>query len=151
VSRSDPPRRRSDRSVRTVARVLLGVFLLAAGSAHLLVPEPFLAQTPTWLPAREFLILVSGLVELALGVALLLARRWRRPAGWATAAFFVLVVPGNVHQALSGADAFGLDTPTARWGRLAVQPVLIAWALWSTGALRRPGTSRPGRAPDLRP
>lgn len=139
-------------TARTVARLVLGLFLLGAGTAHLLAPEPFLAQTPTWLPARRLVVLVSGLVELALGFALLIARRWRRQVGWVTAGFFVLVFPGNLHQAISGAAAFGLDTPAARWGRLAFQPVLVAWAWWSTGTLpgRRGGTG-PGRAPDLRP
>jgi uncharacterized membrane protein len=147
---SPPGARRSDTPARTVGRLLLGLFLLAAGAAHLLVPEPFLAQTPTWLPARPFLVLASGLVELALGVALLLGRR-RRQVGWAVAVFFVLVFPGNVHHAISGTDAFGLDTPAARWGRLAFQPVLVAWALWCTGAICRRGRSGRAPDPDLRP
>ena len=34
------------------------------------------------------------------------------------------------------ADAFGLDSDRARLVRLFFQPVLVAWALWSTGAWR---------------
>jgi uncharacterized membrane protein len=125
-----PPRRRT----RTVARGALAVFLGAAGIGHLVVPEPFLAQVPPWVPLPEIVVLVSGLVELALAVALVALPRHRRLVGWVVAAFFVLIFPGNISQAVTGAEAFGLDTPTARWVRLAFQPVLIAWALWCTEA-----------------
>jgi uncharacterized membrane protein len=119
-------------AVRTVARWVLGLFLLGAGTAHLVAPEPFLAQTPTWLPARLAIVYVSGVVELVLGAALLVVRERRRTLGWVVAGFFVLVFPGNVHQAVTGAEAFGLETATARWARLAFQPVLLVWAWWCT-------------------
>jgi uncharacterized membrane protein len=129
-------------SVRHLARWLLGLFLLAAGIAHLVVPEEFLGQVPGWLPARTALVYVSGLVEIALGVALLVVSARRHQLGWVVAAFLVAVFPGNVHQAVAGTDAFGLDTPAARWARLAFQPVLILWALWATGPHRVEGNSR---------
>lgn len=56
--------------------------------------------------------------------------------GWVVAAFFVVILPGNISQAVTATPAFGLETDAARWGRLAFQPVLVAWALWSTGAWR---------------
>ena len=121
--------------LRIVARWALGLFLIAAGTGHFLAPEAFLAQTPTWLPARGAIVLVSGVVEVVLGIALLVVRAHRRTLGWLVAAFFLAILPGNVHQAVAGTDAFGLDTPTARWLRLAFQPLLVLWALWSTGAI----------------
>lgn len=60
--------------------------------------------------------------------------RQRVLVGWITAAFFVAVFPGNIAQYLEGVDAFGLDTDRARLTRLFFQPVLMLWALWSTGA-----------------
>lgn len=119
---------------RTIARLALGVFLVTAGIGHFVATETFLAQTPTWLPARTLLVWVSGLIEIGLGLALIGLPRHRATVGWIVAALLVAVFPGNIHQAVSGTDAFGLDTSTARWVRLAFQPLLIAWALWSTGA-----------------
>ena len=82
-------------------------------------------------------MLVSGLVEILLGLALVAAPRgWRPLVGWLTAGFLVAIFPGNVAQWVEGRDAFGLDTDAARFIRLFFQPVLIAWALWSTGAWR---------------
>jgi len=120
--------------IRRCARVLLGAFLVFAGVAHLsFARSEFTAQVPTWLPV-DLVVFASGVVEIALGVALLVLARRQVLVGWLTAAFFVLVFPGNVHQFLSHADAFGLDSDRARAIRLLFQPLLVLWALWCTGA-----------------
>ncbi len=121
-------------ALRLTGRLALGVFLLAAGVGHLLVPEEFLGQVPTWLPARLTIVYASGVMELGLGGALIGLPRHRVMVGWIVAGFFVAILPGNLHQAVAGTDAFGLETDAARWGRLFLQPVLVAWALWATGA-----------------
>jgi uncharacterized membrane protein len=123
------------RSIQAGLRWVLAGFVIFAGVMHFASTASFLGQVPTWLPQRTFIVLASGVVEIAFGVALLLVRDHRRQVGWALAGFFVLVFPGNVYQAVAGTDAFGLDTPEARWLRLAFQPVLILWALWATGAV----------------
>ena len=85
---------------------------------------------------HDLVVVLSGIVEIALGAALLLLPRWRVPIGWVAAAFFVAVFPGNLAQYAEGVDAFGLDTDRARLVRLFFQPLLVVWALWSTGAWR---------------
>ena len=125
--------------MRALARIALGLFLLFAGTAHVTFGrEEFQAQVPSWIPLDvDLVVLVSGVVEIGLGLALIAAPRAARPlVGWLTAAFFVAIFPGNVAQWVDGRDAFGLDTDAARFVRLFFQPVLIAWALWSTGAWR---------------
>ncbi|MDP3968915.1 MAG: hypothetical protein Q8Q02_11595 [Nocardioides sp.] len=125
--------------LRTVLRVLLGGALLFAGTAHLtFARDEFEAQVPSWVPVdTDLVILGSGVVEIGLGAALLATpRRWRPTLGWVVAAFFVAIFPGNVAQYVEGKDGFGLDTDQARLTRLFFQPVLIAWALFATGALR---------------
>lgn len=131
-----PPPPSSSSLARTIARVVLGGFLLFTGVGHLTRQrEEFQAQVPTWMPLdADFVVLASGVVEIALGLALIALPRYRVPVGWVVAAFFVAVFPGNVSQYMTGTDAFGLDTDRARLIRLFFQPVLIAWALWSTGA-----------------
>jgi uncharacterized membrane protein len=126
---------------------VLAAFMGVAGVGHLVAVDSFLGQVPTWLPARTAIVLVSGVVEIAFALALLFLPTIRRQVGWALAAFFVLVFPGNLYQAIAGTDAFGLDTPAARWTRLIAQPILILWALWSTGAWPRrdPSAAASGR------
>lgn len=123
-------------TARTIARRLLGVFLLFAGLSHLFwARDTFRAQVPEWLPLDvTFVVVASGVVEIALGAALIAPTRHRVVVGWVVAAFFVAVFPGNVNQLVTHTDAFGLDSDLSRWLRLPFQPLLIAWALWSTDA-----------------
>ena len=125
-----------NRPLRTAARVLLGVLLAGAGTSHLTwAREEFVAQVPTWVPfSADFVVVSSGVVEIALGLALLFVARHRALVGLIVALFFVAIFPGNISQYATGTDAFGLDTDTKRFVRLFFQPVLIAWALWCTAA-----------------
>lgn len=128
---------RLSRLARHVGRVGLGVALCGAGLGHLTaLREEFQAQVPDWIPAdADFVVVASGVVEIGLGTALVLAPRSMRPAvGTATAVFFVMVFPGNIAQYTEGTDAFGLDSDRKRLTRLFFQPALVAWALWSTSA-----------------
>lgn len=122
--------------LRTVARVVLGLALIGAGTAHLTVARvAFRAQVPSWFPAdADLVVLVSGVVEIVLGLALLVLARRRVVVGLVVAAFFVVIFPGNIAQFVEQRPAFGLDTDRERGVRLLYQPVLVAWALWSTGA-----------------
>jgi uncharacterized membrane protein len=81
-------------------------------------------------------VIASGIVEIALGLSLLLLWKYRTQLGWITAAFFIAIFPGNISQYVNGIDAFGLDSDRARAIRLLFQPLLVIWALWSTGAWR---------------
>jgi uncharacterized membrane protein len=123
---------------RMVARWVLGGVLLVAGTGHLTTQrEEFQAQVPDWFPVDEDVVVVaSGVVELALGAALILLRRQRVAVGLVVAGFFIAVYPGNIAQWREGTDAFGLDTDTKRFVRLLFQPLLVVWALWATGASR---------------
>jgi uncharacterized membrane protein len=129
-----------DRSVssrpRTIARLILGAFLIFAGVSHLsFARTAFYAQVPPWLPLNtDFVVIASGAVEIALGASLVLLTRWRVPVGWVVAIFFVLVFPGNISQFATHSSAFGLDSDLARGIRLLFQPLLVIWALWCTGA-----------------
>lgn len=127
--------------VRVVAQVGLGLFLASAGYSHLTVSRlAFQAQVPSWLPFDpDAVVIVSGLVEMLLGGALLTLWRIRRFVGTVVALFFVAIFPGNIHQFVNGIDAFGLNSDLARGIRLLFQPLLVLWALWSTGV----GATRP--------
>jgi uncharacterized membrane protein len=126
--------------VRHIARYLLGAALIYAGVSHFTFSRAeFQAQVPPWLPLdADFVVLASGAVEIALGIGLIFVSRFRKQIGWLTAAFFLAIFPGNISQYLTQTDAFGLNTDEARAIRLAFQPLLILWALWSTAAWSRP-------------
>ena len=121
--------------LHTLARLALGVVLVGAGISHFTDAESFLSQVPSWLPAADAVVAISGIIEVVLGVALVAApRRFRPLLGWVVAAFFVAIFPGNISQFVSGTPGFGLDSDAARFIRLLFQPVLVVWALWCTDA-----------------
>lgn len=122
--------------IQTIFRILLGGFLALAGTSHLSWERAeFTAQVPMWLPLNTDLVVVlSGIVEIMLGCLLLFISNYRGAIGWIVALFFVLVFPGNISQYTNHVDAFGLNSDTAHGIRLLFQPVLVIWALWSTGA-----------------
>ena len=124
--------------LRTAARWALAALLVAAGAGHLTVlRRGFRIAVPDWATRllrtdKDTIVVVSGVVEALLGVALLVLPRERRRVGVAVAALFVAGFPGNVHHWRTGRDVPGLDSDAKRFARLFLQPLLIAWALWST-------------------
>ncbi|MBO2008350.1 hypothetical protein [Hymenobacter negativus] len=126
-------------TLQNVARGVLGTFMVFAGTGHLtFVRQEFQAQVPDFVPLdKDTVVLQSGVVEIALGLALLLLKgKNRRRMGIGLAAFYAAVFPGNVHQYTHHISAFGLDTDAKRLARLFFQPVLMGAALYSTGALQ---------------
>jgi uncharacterized membrane protein len=121
--------------IRKLTQILLGATLIYTGTLHLTTRRlEFQAQVPPWAPfTPDFIVVASGVVEIALGLSLISLQR-RRAVGIATAAFFIAIFPGNISQFVNGIDAFGLDSDRARAIRLLFQPLLVLWALWSTTA-----------------
>ena len=128
--------------IKTLLQLLLGAFLLSAGTSHLGSNRTeVLAQGPTWLPLDpDFVVVASGLVEITLGALLiataLIFKKYRAHVGVIAGVFFILIFPGNINQYVNQIDAFGLDTDTKRLIRLIFQPPLVIWALWSSDGVR---------------
>lgn len=123
--------------LRLAARLLLGGALILAGIGHLTFSrQEFQAQVPVWLPFDpDFVVLASGVVEILLGIGVAAFGPVVPWAGLFAAVFFIAIFPGNINQYVEGISAFGLDTDQARFNRLFFQPILVIWALWSTGAI----------------
>ncbi|KAA9105606.1 DoxX family protein [Microbacterium rhizomatis] len=131
-------RSRASGILRLIARLVLSGFLVYTGLSHLFWGRRgFRIAVPDWAVRqtrldKDAIVVSSGAVELALGAALVVLPKERARVGGLVAAFFVAVFPGNVHQWLTGRPAPMMRTDMSRFGRLFLQPVLVAWALWST-------------------
>ena len=103
----------------------LAGLLTATGAIHLLDPHRFDEAVPTWLPGSVLgWELVSGVAELGCA-ALLALPRTRTFGGYASAALFIAVFPGNLDMARRA------RTPGARaltLLRLPLQVPLVVWA-----------------------
>ncbi len=128
-------------AIQTFMRITLGLLMTLAGIGHLTFQrQEFLAQVPSWLPQNagfmDFVVLSSGVIEIALGLAMIFFAKQKVVVGLLLALFYVLIFPGNISQYVNDISAFGLDTQHKRLIRLFFQPVLVMWALWATGALK---------------
>lgn len=126
-------------NAQNYARLALGAMLITAGTGHLsFLREDFQAQVPDWVPMdKDTVVVLSGIAEIALGASIVGLKKDKAKVGLIAAAFFAAVFPGNIAQYKNERSAFGLDTDNKRLARLFFQPVLIAWALYGSGALNK--------------
>ena len=122
--------------LRRIPQIFLAFALSYAGVGHLTTSRvAFRAQVPTlFADHADFVVLASGVLEIAMGIGLIALWKYRVQIGWFVALFFVAVFWGNISQYVNHLDAFGLNSDRARFIRLLFQPLLVIWALGSTGA-----------------
>jgi len=120
---------------RWVARWLLTVFYALAGVGHFHFTAAMVRIVPGWVPQPRMIVIATGVCELV-GAAALMTDRWRRAAGWALGAYALCVWPANVQHTVQDLSR-GTGLPI--WyhaPRLVLQPLIIWWALWASGAVR---------------
>jgi uncharacterized membrane protein len=133
---NDRPADRADS--RGPMRWILAALYTGAGVMHLLAPDKLLLITPSWVPFAREVILLTGVFELAASVALV-TRPFRFWAGVAMAAYALCVWPANFKHAIYGIDVPHISSSWLYHGpRLVLQPVIIWWALYCSGAIDWP-------------
>ena len=127
---------------RRIARYVLALVYLVAGMAHLRTPAGFIAITPHWVPWPAQVVALTGMAEIA-GAAGLMIPRVRRAAAIGLALYALCVWPANLNHALGDIPLRGVHL--GWWyhaPRLALQPVIIWWALWAGGVTDWPWRRR---------
>ena len=103
------------------------MFFIAAGVTHFVLPQPYLAIMPLFVPWPETMVSLSGFAEVLGGIAVLFAPT-RRAASWGLIALLIAVFPANIYAAIHGMSLAGWEVPAwLLWLRLPMQPALIAW------------------------
>ncbi len=113
------------RMLKLVLKYLFGCFFVLGGLYHFINPDFYLKIMPPYLPWHLPLVLLSGALEIALGI-LLLVPRTSRFAAWGIIALLVAMFPANVFM-FQHPEGFPLS-PTLLLLRLPLQGVLILWA-----------------------
>jgi uncharacterized membrane protein len=116
--------------LKTVMKYLLAFFFVAAGLNHFWEPEFYMRIMPPYIPWHRELVLLSGVLEVALGV-LLLIPKYTRWAAWGIILLLLAVYPANIHMAVNY-DLYPKFPLWFHWLRLPLQFVFIAWAWWFT-------------------
>jgi uncharacterized membrane protein len=118
------------RIIKSILKYLLAFGFVLAGINHFINADFYLKMMPPYLPAHLFLIYLSGIFQIALGI-LLLIPKYTRLAACGMIALLIAVFPANVYMAMN-AENFPEFSRTALYFRLPLQIVLIAWAFWFT-------------------
>ncbi|RYM14228.1 DoxX family protein [Sphingobium cupriresistens] len=127
---------------RTIGRLVLAAAYAFAGIAHLSRPAGFLAITPHWVPMPELVVALTGVAELAGAIGLMIPRL-RPAAGMGLALYALCVWPANINHAINDIPLGGVHLSWWYHGpRLALQPVIIWWALWASGVTDWPFRQR---------
>ncbi len=133
----------------------LAVMLVMTASAHFVPSDvtfmpnhaDMVAMVPPFVPFPAFVVHLTGVLELAGAVGLVLPAT-RKAAGICLALLFVLMLPANIHAALAGVTLAG-EAATPLWQRIPEQILYIGIALWAAGVMARP-SSRTASAPVAR-
>jgi uncharacterized membrane protein len=120
--------KRKQAILKSVLKAVLSLFMVTAGILHFATPDPFIKIVPGFLPFPAALVYISGVIEIALGIGLMVPNTQVLSA-WGLIALFVAVYPANLNMAFNHIQLGSL--PDAWWVhaiRLPLQGVLIAWA-----------------------
>ncbi len=109
---------------------LMALFYIGGGVNHFANPDFYIVMMPPDMPAHGFLVALSGMVEVALGV-LVLWPRTRCVAAWTIIAMLVAFLPVHVHMLLNS-QLFPDMSVTFLLLRFPMQALLVAWAYWYT-------------------
>lgn len=123
------------RVLKLILKYLLALFFVLAGLNHFIHTGFYQKIMPPYLPWHSFLVYLSGLFEVILGLALTIGK-FTRLAAWGMIALLVAVFPANIHM-VANPELYPEYHPAALWVRLPLQAVFIAWAYWYA---RAPGS-----------
>jgi uncharacterized membrane protein len=105
-------------------RAFAALFIIA-GIGHFVATDFFLKVVPPYLPFHLMVVLVSGVIEIFLGI-LLLVPSYSRLAAWGIIALLIAVFPANIHV-YQHQELFPLPS-FVHLLRLPLQGALILWA-----------------------
>lgn len=115
-------------------RIAMSIMLLFTAMGHFVFAEGMGMMLPSFVPWKEVIVYVTGALEIAAAVGLLIPAT-RTITAWFLIAFFILILPANIYAAINHVDyqtgtfdGKGLDY---LWFRVPLQILFIAWVYLS--------------------
>ncbi|MFC4872572.1 hypothetical protein [Negadavirga shengliensis] len=116
--------------LRLSGRIAMSAMLLFTAIGHFVFTEGMSMMIPAFIPYKTELVYFTGAIEIGAAVGLLIPQLIF-PTAWLLIAFFVLVLPANIHAAIHHIDfqkanltGMGADY---LWFRLPLQLLFIVW------------------------
>jgi uncharacterized membrane protein len=113
------------------------LFYTGSGINHLLNPGFYLELIPSYLPFHQAINIVSGIIEIVLGVGLIALPKYRKQVAFCIIIFLLVILPAHIyHLSEEGCLPSGFCIPVwACWFRIFLQFAFMYWA-WSIRKLR---------------
>ncbi len=116
-------------------RIALSVMLVFTAIAHFVFTQGMALMIPAFIPFRTPIVYLTGILEIATAVGLLVPSL-RSLTGCLLIAFFILILPANIYAAIKQVDyqtaTFNGKGLAYLWFRIPLQFVYIAWAYWAS-------------------
>jgi uncharacterized membrane protein len=110
--------------------IAMCAMLLFTALGHFKFPEGMKMMIPPFIPFKSAMVLLTGLMEIAAGVALLFPAA-RYATGIFLILFFIALLPANIYAASRHLDyqkgTYDGKGPAYLWFRIPMQVLLIAW------------------------
>lgn len=107
---------------------LMSIIYSIAGIMHFIRPKMYMRILPRYLPQHKLLVIISGLAEISIGVALCFTAT-KNLAIYAIIAMLISFLPAHFHMLLNKKAAMGIP----KWvliARIPFQFLLLFWAYW---------------------
>ncbi|HEY1684786.1 MAG TPA: MauE/DoxX family redox-associated membrane protein [Tepidisphaeraceae bacterium] len=110
-----------------IGRMIAALSFILAGANHFRSPAFYREIVPPGFGPPAFMVIISGIAEIAGGIGLLIPSL-RRAAGWGLIALLIAVFPANIYMAIEP-SRFPRFPDWTLWARLPLQIVFIFW-IW---------------------
>lgn len=107
---------------------LMGLIYVIAGIMHFVRPKMYMRIIPRYLPKHNFIVSISGIVEIFLGIAICFSTT-KNLAIYAIIAMLTFFLPVHFHMLYNKKASMGI----AKWIliiRIPLQFVFMFWAYW---------------------
>ena len=113
--------------------IAMTAMLLFTAIGHFIFPKGMTMMLPDFLPFKETIVYLTGVIEIAAAIGLLLPA-WRTTTAWLLIVFFILILPANIIAAVRhvNIEKGTLDGPgiSYLWFRIPLQLLFIVWVCW---------------------
>ena len=114
-------------------RLAMAVMLLFTAIGHFKFSEGMSMMIPPFIPMKRLLVFITGFIEIAAAIGLMLSSTFRL-TGWLLIVFFVVVLPTNIYASMKRVNyergTYDGPGPNYLWFRIPLQLFLVAWVYY---------------------
>ena len=119
--------------VDSSGRVAMSAMLLFTSIGHFKFKKGMAAMLPPFVPAREAIVLFTGVIEIVGAIGLLIPST-RHITAICLIIFFVLILPANIYASMKNLNyetgAYDGNGMKYLWFRVPLQVIFILWVYW---------------------